>query len=132
MLIILCLSLNIYNLFGLIKKWDFKSVSRDYVSSWDNHLQLLKQKLPPDTQYVGYVADENLQGIRSPTTHELFDFDLTEYALIPIIVRRGLNYPWIIGNFSSKNFEGWLRNSIGTYDIEDMGSGIYIIHRVQR
>lgn len=132
LLIALSLSLSVYNIFGLIKSWDSQSVVKDYVSGWESRLQSAKQRIPRGTEYVGYIADEDLREVWSPTNGELVEFDLTKYALIPIIVRHGVEYSWVIGNFSSKHFASWLRSSIGTYEIEDLGSGIYLIHRALR
>ncbi len=103
---------------------------QDDPSNWENRLQAVKQKLPAGTQYVGYIADETLRG-QAPTNGELVEFDLTKYALSPVIVHRGVKYPWIIGNFSARNFDGWLKSLIGAYEIQDLGSGIYLIHRNQ-
>ncbi len=126
LLVIISLSLSVYNLFNLLQT---QPKVTDDVSNWESRIQPVKQKLPAGIDYLSYLDDSNLREVRSQTKGELVEFYLTQYALSPIIVRRGVKYPWIIGNFSSKNFTGWLKSSIGAYQIEDLGSGIYLIHR---
>jgi len=132
LLIALGLSLSAINLFNLIQDRNSQPGKQDDVSNWESRLQPIKQKLPPGTNYIGYVADENLRAVWSPADGEIVEFYLTQYALSPVVVRRGVKYSWILGNFSSKDFGSWLAHSIGAYEIEDLGSGIYLIHRVAK
>lgn len=132
MLVVVSLSFSAYNIFSLFQNGNFQSKATDYVSNWERRMQPVKRKLPAGTANVGYVADEDLRTVWAPTNGEMVEFDLTRYALIPLVVQHGVKYPWIIGNFSSKNFENWLTSSIGAYQIEDLGSGIYLIHRAAK
>ena len=65
-------------------------------------------------------------------TDQLHEFNLTIYALAPVVVRRGGNYAWIVGNFGSTKFEAWLQEAIGRHETKSMGGGIYLIHRVKK
>jgi len=127
-LVVLSLSLSAYNAFGLATQ----PAGRDYVSMWESRLQPIKRKLPAGTTYVGYVADEDLRPVWSPTNGELVEFDLTRYTLIPVVVQHGIKLPWIIGNFSAKNFDHWLTHVLGAHTLDDLGSGIYLIHRAEK
>ena len=127
-----CLLFSTYNLMGLLHTWNPALAGKDEISSWENRLHPLKQKLPPGTAYVGYLGEWDLPGVQYSMTDQLHEFNLTIYALAPVIVRRGSNYAWIVGDFGSREFEPWLRNSIGNYKIEDIGGGIYLIHKVKK
>ena len=116
------------NLFNLIQN---RNTAPDDVSKWESRLQPLKEKLPAAATEIGYLADEDLRN-GLPTNGELVELYLTQYTLSPVIVRRGSDYAWIIGNFSAKNFAGWLKTTIGAYEIQDLGSGIYLIHRAKQ
>ena len=131
-LVALSLSLSAYNVFGLLRSPGTQPAKQDEVSNWESRMQPIKHKLPPGTTYVGYLADEDLRPVWAPTNDELVEFDLTRYSLIPIVVQHGVKYPWIIGNFSAKNFDGWLTHAIGAHTIDDLGSGIYLIHRAAK
>jgi hypothetical protein len=45
------------------------------------------------------------------------------------LVRRGLNYEWVIGNFTNPNFQEFLDERLSSgYELKSMGFGIYLIH----
>ena len=125
----LSILLSATNLFNLIQN---RKTAPDDISKWESHLQPVKQKIPANITTLGYLADEDLhQG--AITNGEVVEFFLTQYTLSPLIIRRGSQYSaWIIGNFSNKDFESWLKTVVGAYVMEDMGFGIYLIHRVKK
>ncbi len=91
----------------------------------------VKQALPTEVKTVGYVSDLDL--IDNPTRENFFaeidEFSLTAYSMIPRMVRQGLNYEWIIGNFNKPEFRKYLdKNLPSGYELRDMGFGIYLIH----
>ena len=132
LLVLVSLSFSGYNLFVAFRNWDSTQIGRDDVSVWENRLHPLKQKLPPGIQTMGYLGEWDLPGGRSSITDQLHEYNLTIYALAPVILRRGSNYAWIVGNFGTKQFEPWLQNSIGNHETEAIGGGIYLIHKVKK
>jgi hypothetical protein len=149
LLVVLSLSFSAYNLFSLVKHWDSQAAEKNEVSIWENRLHPLKQELPPGTENVGYLAEwdiDNQQQFPAGTGYETIwdlpneqgksdqinEFRFTKYVLAPVIVNRGFDYQWIIGNFSKRKFEKWLQKMIGNYEIKDIGGGIYLIHRLQK
>jgi hypothetical protein len=135
LLIALSLSFSAYDLFKLSQNWDPQAAEKNEVSIWENRLQSVKEKLPSGTSHIGYTAEWDIPGATYGKTDQFHEFNLTKYTLAPLIVHRGVEYPWIMGNFgnlSSKKIELWLRDSIGSYAIENIGGGIYLIHRVQK
>jgi hypothetical protein len=132
LLIATSLSLSVYNLFRLMQNWDSHVGEKNEVSIWENRLHSIKEALPADINYVGYVAEWDLPDGQYGLTDQMNEFQLTKYTLAPAIVRRGIDYPWIIGNFSTRKFRPWLQGKIGNYEIKEIGGGIYLIHRVQK
>lgn len=132
LLVFISLSFSAYDLFGSIRNFDPSRVGKDEVSSWENRLHPIKQELPVGTLTVGYLGEWDLPGGQSGLTDQLHEFNLTIYALAPVIVRRGGNYVWIVGNFGTKAFEPWLQGVIGKHVTQDIGGGIYLIHKVQK
>jgi hypothetical protein len=134
-LVTLSLLTNIYFLFTDTQNWNPQIASQNQVSKWERHLQPVRKILPPNIKNVGYLADWDLPDI--PYTYEQnytqnTEYILTQYALAPAIVHRGFEYDWIIGNFSSPNFESWLKTLIGNYKIQNLGFRIYLIQRVEK
>ena len=151
LLVILSLSFGAYNLSGLIQKWDSQADDKNEVSIWENRLHSLKQDLPAGIDSLGYLAEWDLPNHQLPAGIErkgymtewdlpvqyrqidqLNEFRLTKYVLAPVVVTRGFDTPWIIGNFSSVKFKPWLQDTIGNFEIKDIGGGIYLIHRLQQ
>ena len=138
-------------LFALIKVWSPRTAEKNEVAIWENRLEPVKNDLPAGVNHVGYLAAWDFPENQLPpglerngyTTEwdlpvqyrqigELNEFRLTKYSLAPIMVDRGANYDWIIGNFSTDKFKPWLQATLGKYEIKDIGGGIYIIHRIRK
>jgi hypothetical protein len=99
-------------------------VNKDGTVQWENRMQAVRERLPATVREIGYVSDSENVGSM------VQEFVLTQYALIPVVVRRGTEYEWIVGNFTQPGFEALLAGEIpGDYTIEKLGAGIYLIHR---
>jgi len=131
LLIALSLLFNTYNLFDMVKNRDPNAALKNEVSIWENRLHSMRQELPADVEQIGYAADWDLPGVKYESADQDNEFRLTKYVLAPVIVNRGLEYEWIVGNFSQHRFEDWLRGEIGEYQLKEIGGGVYLIHRVQ-
>ena len=133
-----------------MQHWNPRAAQKNEVSIWENRLHSVQQELPPGVDRVGYLAEWDFPENQLPPgiTRDgystewdlppqyrqigaLNEFRLTKYTLAPIIVERGADFPWIIGNFSAYHFKPWLRDTIGNYEIKEIGGGIYLIHRLQ-
>ena len=104
--------------------WDsFVSFNRvDDVSRWESRIAPIKAKIPPGVSRVGYVSED-------PEGNE---FILTQYALIPLVLKKGQDPEWMIGNdanHSGKKILRLLDGDTSEYDLESFGFGLYLIHR---
>ena len=101
-------------------------VNNDGAVQWETRMNAVREQLPKSVREIGYVSDsENLGSM-------IEEYVLTKYALIPVSVRRGTEYEWILGNFTEKDIKEVLDSQIsGSYDLKKLGSGIYLIHRSQ-
>jgi hypothetical protein len=150
-LVLMSLSFSAYRLFNLARSWNPRVVEKNEVVIWENRLHSIKQELPGDVSRVGYLAEWDFPENQLPPGLErngyttewdlplqyrqigaLNEFRLTKYVLAPIIVEQGSDDAWIIGNFSESRFKPWLQDTIGTYEIKEIGGGIYLIHRMQK
>lgn len=95
----------------------------DGVAKWEERMKPVGEELTASVQETGYISDNEPTAI-----HE--EYALTQYALAPIVVRLGVDYEWIIGNFTQPGFESILHQNIPTdFTITKFGAGIYLIHR---
>ena len=99
-------------------------VTNDGAVQWEDRMRLVRELLPGTVRQIGYISDSEDLG----STIE--EYLLTKYALIPFSVRQGVEYEWIIGNFTQPKFQELLDAQIPEgYSLDRLGSGIYLIHR---
>ncbi len=99
-------------------------VANDGAAQWETRMISVREHLPASVHEVGYISNSENPG----STIE--EYLLTKYALIPVTVREGTNYEWVIGNFTQPGFQKILDAQIPAgYTLEKLGSGIYLIHR---
>ncbi len=98
-------------------------IQDDGVKKWEERMKPVRQYLPSSVREVGYISDNDSSAIYE-------EYSLTQFALAPVVVRKGVNFEWIIGNFTQQNFESILDQNIPShFTIEKFGAGIYVIHR---
>ena len=92
----------------------------DDVTRWESHFEELKLKIPANAGVIGYISED-------PTDSE---FILTQYAIIPFVLRRGTSQNWIIANVRGKPIHQVLENlKLKNYSVENYGFGLYLIHK---
>ena len=98
--------------------------TNDGAAQWEARMQAVRDRLPDSVQEIGYIAGpENLGSM-------IEEYLLTKYFLIPVAVHQGTDDEWIIGNFTQSNVQEILDAQIPEdYTLEELGAGIYLIHR---
>ena len=98
-------------------------IQDDGAVKWEERMQSVRAYLPQKTHEVGYVSDNEKTAL-------VQEYSFTRYALAPVVVRQGVDYEWIVGNFIQPGFESVLKEQIPSgYTIKKLGAGIYLIHR---
>jgi hypothetical protein len=110
-------------------KWNQYSQSTDSVSKWEKRVKPILDHVPSNITLFGYVADWDIPGSEYNIVDQDNEYTLTQYALAPRIVQPGLDHEWIIGNFTNRDFRDWLDKNLSSYEIIEIGFGIYVIHR---
>lgn len=121
-----------YYLYVQVDAFDPSSVSKEMVSSWDEHMKPVRDALPSTVFEIGYLEASDI-----PTADVVYDdaeFFMTQYALAPVALKKGFHTSWIVGNFgpgySLRDVQPWLEGALLKYDIQDLGFGIYLIHDI--
>ena len=114
-----------------------KVAAKNEISIWENRFDSVKQGLPAGVDHVGYVSDGDLDlpSAQNSDSGQINEFRMTRYVMAPVIVQEGIDYPWIIGNFSSintKRLKSWLLDKVGNCDVQEFSGGIYLIHKAQK
>jgi len=108
------------------------SPSTDSVSKWEQRIEPALDRVPENTNILGYAADWDLPNADYNLIDQETEYTLTQYALAPRALQPGLDHEWIIGNFTRPGFEDWLDNNLAAYEIREIGFGIYLIHRTSQ
>jgi hypothetical protein len=99
-------------------------ITNDGAAKWEARMQSVRERLPESVREVGYISEAENTGAK------VEEYLLTKYALIPVAVRHGTDYEWVIGNFTQPGFQQLIDAQIpGDYTLEKLGAGIYLIHQ---
>lgn len=100
------------------------------VADWEQRMAPLKRALPISRGFVGYVSDSSVACFDCLNIDDQIEFTLTQYALAPIIVNKGIDYEWVIGNFGKGTYPAWAQNYTGQFAVQHFPYGIYLLHRL--
>lgn len=113
-------------------RWKQDALSKDPVSKWEKRVEPVLDHVPDNTTVFGYVADWDVPGAEYDIIDQDTEYTLTQYALAPRRVQPGLDHEWIIGNFTKPGFNDWLDENLSSYEMIEIGFGIYLIHRTSQ
>jgi hypothetical protein len=102
------------------------------VAEWERRFAPLKKIMPFTHGTVGYVSDSPVTGIDYYNPDDQIEYTLTQYVMAPVVVRKGADHEWIIGNFSKQGYENWMRANPGPFQVTALNYGVYLIHRLQQ
>jgi hypothetical protein len=114
---------NVYELKQLVGV--LASQQEDGIERYTDRLEQLRTLLPR-TGRVGYVGDVPADAI-STNPDALKTYGLTQYALVPLVVRPGTGYPFIIGNFSNPVAAARARKELMV--VRDFGNGLMLLQK---
>ena len=97
----------------------------DQVATWESRYRALKERLPFQRGFVGYVSDADTANI----TFEA-EYVVAQYAMAPIIVVRGADQEWNIGNFNRGTLGSWSRANPDSFEITHIRGPLYLLHRL--
>jgi glycosyltransferase involved in cell wall biosynthesis len=119
------LVITFFNVIDLRQKIGPLQPSADDTVSYDQRLQELRRLLPRTGQ-VGYLTDgDPLDGIRNPGPNKVYY--MTQYALVPLVVRPGTEGQIIIGNFMDP--QSAAIQTTGLKLVKDLGGGLMLLRK---
>lgn len=111
-------------------KWNPEFIANDMISSWDKRMAGLRADLPADVKTIGYVGNwDILPATDIVYADEETEFVLTQYALSPVIIKRGDNEKWIILNLNPTAYNIWMQSQPQDIKITDYGLRIFLVHK---
>jgi hypothetical protein len=79
---------------------------------------------------LGYLTDEHVYAVESDQENEDMEYVLSQYALAPLVLNKGVYREWNILNMSTEAYEAWSKAHEGEYEIVSAGDGFYLIKRL--
>jgi hypothetical protein len=100
-----------------------KSKGINEITVYEKRFAMLMELLPKQG-VVGYISNKF-----DDPAEDAKAFQLTQYAMTPIIVVRGKNRPLIVGNFNNTDIEIEIYEKDGLILAEDFGNGVLLFER---
>ena len=91
---------------------------------------LLRESLPVNRGVVGYISEEDVAGLEYEYWDNETEFLLTQYALAPLIFKKGLSAEWNVVVLKNEDLVKWLAANPGTYEIIKIKSKFHILHNL--
>lgn len=111
---------------------DLGSITDDPVADWEKRFAPLKADLPFTRGTVGYISDSSIPGIAFDPPNEEGEYVLTQYVMAPIIIIKGTDQEWNIGNLGVQAYAAWSRSHQGQFDVTQFKDGLYLLHKIQK
>ncbi len=102
----------------------------DPVADWERRFAPLKKDLPFGRGFVGYISDSSVPGIATDMANDEGEYVLTQYVMAPIVIIKGTNEEWNIGNLSPQAYRAWSQANQGKFDVKAFTGGLYLLHRI--
>lgn len=101
----------------------------DPVADWERRFGPLKKDLPFVRGFVGYISDSDIPNINTDLANDAGEYVLTQYVMAPIIIVKGTNEEWNVGNLSPQAYRAWSLTNQGHYEVRAFTGGLYLLHR---
>ena len=115
---------------NLIGTKELGNLHDDPVLVWENRFEPIKRRLPFTRGVVGYISDSSIPGVDFDAANDEGEYILTQYVMAPIIIVKGTDQEWNIGNLGKQAYEVWSRSNHGQFEVTPFKGNIYLIHRV--
>ncbi len=106
------------------------SITDDPVADWEIRFAPLKEKLPFKRGVVGYISDSNIPGVAYNAPNDEGEYVLAQYVLAPIIIVRGTDQEWNVGNLDKSAYDIWSKSNQGQFTVIPFKDKLYLFHRV--
>lgn len=117
---------------NLLSTRELGSIRDDPVADWEKRFEPLKKRLPFVRGVVGYISDADVPGVTFSSPNDQGEYVLAQYVLAPLVIVRGVEQEWNVGNLSRTAYEVWSHSNQGQFEVTEFQGGVYLLHRVGR
>ena len=129
---ILVILLTLISINYVVQLWqssmDIGDTGSKELDRWEADMQLVREILPIERGVVGYISQEDVEGSEFEYWDNETEFLLTQYALAPLIVKKGLAAEWNVIVLKNEDLEKWLQMHPGEYEITNLKNQIHVLH----
>lgn len=122
-----------YKIFEDLLERSWADPSSQMIPTWDERIQPLRDFLPSEVVIAGYLEKSMVTGqVDIFADFDGEEFFLMQYSMAPVALDLGIEQSWIVGNFDNDtNFQPWLDENLGNYEIQNFGYSLYLIHKLE-
>jgi hypothetical protein len=102
------------------------------VANWDQRISNLTAPIPFKRGFIGYISNADIPGATFDEADTSGEYILTQYAVAPLILIRGIDQEWNILNLDPKSFEKWKQENLNDFEVIGSGGGLYLVRRVDK
>lgn len=103
----------------------------DALDRWESQMARVRDALPIKRGVVGYISEQDVPGAEYGFWDTETEFFLTQYALAPLIVKKGIVAEWNVVVLSNKDLAIWAKTYTGQYKIIDVEGKVHVLHRLE-
>lgn len=133
---VLVILLVLGSLFSVVQHWQStRELSRDNrgtdaLDRWESRMARAREVLPVKRGVVGYLAALEETDAASTDWDTETEYILTQYALAPLILKKGPVAEWNVAILSSKDVELWQEMYPGQFEVIPVEGNVFIFHRL--
>jgi hypothetical protein len=133
LLVLASLASSLGLLFRTRLSWRAQAGAREPVSAWDERLTRMRAAISLRSGTIGYIGDWDLLAM-DPNSDQFADqeteYILTQYALAPLVLKRGDDFEWVVANLSPSAYSAWRLSLTGDFRLFEFGSDFHLLHRL--
>lgn len=128
-MVALLLAFSLFSIYQLVSaSIHIGDTGSDRLDLWEADMQQVREALPVDRGVVGYISEEDLEGAEFAFWDNETEFMLTQYALAPLILKKGLVSEWNVVVLREEDLKKWLEANPGNYEIIKIKGQFSVLH----
>lgn len=114
-------------------RWQAQAGAREPVSAWDARLARMRAAISLRSGTIGYIGDWDLVAMDPDSdqfAEQETEYILTQYALAPLVLKRGDDFEWVVANLSPSAYSAWRASLTGQFKLLEFGFDFHLLHRL--
>lgn len=128
-LVALLLAFSLFSMYQLVfASTHIGDTGSERLDLWEADMGRVREAIPVDRGVVGYISEEDLDNAEFAFWDNETEFMLTQYALAPLILKKGLASEWNVVVLREEDLKGWLEANPGNYEVIKVKGQFSVLH----